>query len=72
MDRRRLRRRLRRGGGGEEEKKKGVKRVVWADLAAVLDPAHPDGVGADGGDGGAVAGAVLPLHVDRLPAPEPG
>ena len=41
-------------------------------LAVVLAPADPDCLGPDGGDGGAVAGAVLPLHVDRLAAPEPG
>ena len=43
---------------------------VEADLGAVLCPPHPDGLGPDGGDGGAVA-VVLALHPDRLTASEP-
>ena len=40
-------------------------------LAVILNPSNPDGIRANGGDGGAIVGAILALHVDGLTSAEP-
>ena len=43
----------------------------FKNLAIVLHSSHPDGIRSDGRDGGSIAGAILPLNIDSLTAPEP-
>ena len=40
-------------------------------LAVILNPSNPDGIRANGGDGGAIVGAIFALHVDGLTSAEP-
>ena len=40
-------------------------------LAVIFNPSNPDGIRANGGDGGAIVGAIFALHVDGLTSSEP-